>query len=71
VKMTLKRHARMLLSIWPPFLGAGIRINRLASDWKEIDVEMKASLVELKLCRHPLRRLAVLDGRPVLYGHAD
>jgi hypothetical protein len=41
VKMTLKRHARMLLNLWPPFLGAGIRIKRLASDWKEIDVEMK------------------------------
>lgn len=39
--MTLKRHMRMLLNIWPPFLGAGIRIRRLASDWKEIDVEMK------------------------------
>ena len=32
---------RMLLNIWPPFLGAGIRVRRLASDWKEIDVEMK------------------------------
>jgi hypothetical protein len=31
----------MLLNIWPPFLGAGIRVRRLASDWKEIDVEMK------------------------------
>jgi len=41
VKMTWKRHARMLLNIWPPFLGAGIRIKRLAPDWKEIDVEMK------------------------------
>jgi len=41
VKMTLKRRARMFLNSWPPFLGAGIRIKRLASDWKEIDVEMK------------------------------
>jgi hypothetical protein len=39
--VTLKRHMRMLLNIWPPFLGAGIRVRRLASDWKEIDVEMK------------------------------
>ena len=38
---TLKRHARILLNIWPPFLGAGIPIRRLASDWREIDVEMK------------------------------
>ncbi|MGO9401944.1 MAG: DUF4442 domain-containing protein [Terriglobales bacterium] len=41
MKKTWKRHARMFLNIWPPFLGAGIRITRLASDWKEIDVEMK------------------------------
>ena len=41
MKIPLKRHARMFLNIWPPFLGAGIRIKRLASDWKEIDVEMK------------------------------
>jgi hypothetical protein len=27
--------------MWPPFLGAGIRIRQLASDWKTIDVEMK------------------------------
>jgi hypothetical protein len=31
----------MFLNIWPPFLGAGIRVKRLQSDWKEIDVEMK------------------------------
>jgi hypothetical protein len=41
VKTTLKRPMRMLLNLWPPFLGAGIRVRRLASDWKEIDVEMK------------------------------
>jgi hypothetical protein len=31
----------MFLNVWPPFLGAGIRVRRLASDWTEIDVEMK------------------------------
>src|SRR6516162_457942 len=31
----------MLMNIWPPFLGAGIRVKRLQPDWKEIDVEMK------------------------------
>lgn len=41
MKKSLKRHARMLLNLWPPFLGAGIHIRRLAADWKEIDVEMK------------------------------
>ena len=37
----LKRHLRLLLNLWPPFLGAGIRVKRLQPDWKEIDVEMK------------------------------
>jgi len=32
---------RTLLNLWPPFLGAGIRLKRLKSDWTEIDVEMK------------------------------
>ena len=32
---------RTLMNIWPPFLGAGIRVKRLQPDWKEIDVEMK------------------------------
>jgi len=32
---------RTLLNLYPPFLGAGIRIARLRPDWKEIDVEMK------------------------------
>jgi hypothetical protein len=31
----------MLINLWPPFLGAGIRVRRLSPDWTEIDVEMK------------------------------
>jgi Domain of unknown function (DUF4442) len=41
VKKMFKRHMRMLMNLWPPFLGAGIRVKRLQPDWKEIDVEMK------------------------------
>jgi len=41
VKTAWKRHMRMLINLWPPFLGAGIRVRRLSSDWTEIDVEMK------------------------------
>jgi hypothetical protein len=41
VKAAFKRHMRMLLNLWPPFLGAGIRVKRLAPGWQEIDVEMK------------------------------
>jgi hypothetical protein len=37
----LKRHLRLLMNLWPPFLGAGIRVTRLQPDWREIDVEMK------------------------------
>ena len=41
MKPFLKRHMRLLLNLWPPFVGAGIRVRRLAPDWKKIDVEMK------------------------------
>ena len=41
MKKALKRHMRMLMNLWPPFLGAGIRVKRLQPDWKEIAVEMK------------------------------
>ena len=41
MKTAWKRHIRMLINLWPPFLGAGIRVSRLSSDWTEIDVEMK------------------------------
>ncbi len=37
----MKRPTRGFLNLWPPFLGAGIRVLRISSDWKEIDVEMK------------------------------
>ena len=34
-------HLCRWINLWPPFLGAGIRITRIASDMKSIDVEMK------------------------------
>src|SRR5438270_8798961 len=34
-------HLRRWINLWPPFLGAGIRIKRIAPDMKSIDVEMK------------------------------
>jgi hypothetical protein len=37
----MKRHMRWFLNLYPPFLGAGIRVRRLQPDWKAIDVEMK------------------------------
>ncbi len=35
------RPARWFLNVWPPLLGAGIRVSRLDADWRAIDVEMK------------------------------
>jgi hypothetical protein len=32
---------RLRLNLYPPFLGAGIRVKRLAPGMREIDVEMK------------------------------
>jgi hypothetical protein len=41
VKKALKRNMRILMNLWPPFLGAGIRVKRLRPDWRLIDVEMQ------------------------------
>src|SRR5436190_18589496 len=32
---------RLVMNVYPPFLGAGIRVKRLQPDWRAIDVEMK------------------------------
>ncbi|KMN80007.1 acyl-coenzyme A thioesterase PaaI-like protein [Chromobacterium alkanivorans] len=32
---------RVLLNLWPPFLGAGIRVQRLADDFSDIEVRLK------------------------------
>ena len=34
-------HLRRWINFWPPFLGMGIRIVRIATDMKAVDVEMK------------------------------
>ena len=39
---TKPSHAlRRWINLWPPFLGAGIRVTRIAPDMKAVDVEMK------------------------------
>ena len=35
------RALRRGVNLWPPFLGAGIRVKHIAADMKAIDVEMK------------------------------
>jgi Domain of unknown function (DUF4442) len=37
----LKRNMKLMFNLWPPLMGAGIRIKRIQPDWKEVDVEMK------------------------------
>ena len=32
---------RRWINLWPPFLGAGIRVKHIAPDMKAVDVEMK------------------------------
>jgi acyl-coenzyme A thioesterase PaaI-like protein len=39
--MDLKRHLLKLANLYPPFLGAGIRVLRISEDHREIDVEMR------------------------------
>jgi acyl-coenzyme A thioesterase PaaI-like protein len=35
------RALRRWINLWPPFLGAGIRVRHIAPDMKAVDVEMK------------------------------
>jgi hypothetical protein len=34
------RSLRWRINLWPPFLGAGIRVRYLATDFREVLVEM-------------------------------
>lgn len=36
-----KRRIRRLVNLWPPLLGAGIRVTRWDPDWRAVDVEMR------------------------------
>ncbi len=41
LKRFFGRNFKLLFNLWPPLLGAGIRVTRVQPDWKEVDVEMK------------------------------
>jgi hypothetical protein len=41
LKRLFRRNFKLLFNLWPPLLGAGIRITRVRPDWREIDVEMR------------------------------
>lgn len=41
LKRLFKNNLRVMFNLWPPLMGAGIRITRIQADWQEIDVEMK------------------------------
>jgi hypothetical protein len=32
---------RRLINFWPPFLFSGIRVKRIAADWRHIEVELR------------------------------
>ncbi len=39
------RTLRVLLNLWPPFLGAGIRVRAIATDWSYARVELVHGLL--------------------------
>lgn len=41
LKSLIRRYPKQMFNLYPPLLGAGIRITRIQPDWKELDVEMK------------------------------
>jgi len=40
VKVTAKR-MRTILNLYPPYLGAGIHVDNITEDWRQIDVSMQ------------------------------
>lgn len=36
---------RILVNLWPPFRGAGIRVRFIADDWSEVRVELRHRLL--------------------------
>lgn len=38
------RLLRIALNLWPPFLGAGIRVARISDDWRYVRVELRHGL---------------------------
>lgn len=38
------RLLKTLINLWPPFLGAGIKVCHIAADWKQIDVRLRLGL---------------------------
>lgn len=41
IRRLLKRYPRFMFNLYPPLLGAGIRITHISTDWKQLDVEMQ------------------------------
>ena len=38
------RLAKLVFNLWPPFLGAGVKVCRISPDWKEVDVQLRLGL---------------------------
>ena len=38
------RLAKIIFNLWPPFLGAGVKVRRIRPDWQEVDVELRLGL---------------------------
>lgn len=39
------RHLRWGMNLWPPFLGAGIRVRHIAEDWSEVRVDLRQGVL--------------------------
>ena len=38
------RLAKIIFNLWPPFLGAGVKVKRISPDWHEVDVQLRLGL---------------------------
>ena len=35
------RRLKLVLNLYPPYLGAGVRVSHVSADWRELHVSMK------------------------------
>ena len=35
---------KLIINLWPPFRGAGIRVTHLSADWRQAEVQLKLGL---------------------------
>ncbi len=64
------RKLRREINLYPPYLGAAVRVTQIADDFRHIEVEMPLRFYNRNYFRHAFRRIALFHVRSLLCAHA-